>query len=100
MALESASRELPNIPVRFANDAGEASHRAQALVLMTEWPEIVNCYWPEIARQMAAPRFVFDGRNALNPAAMLAAGFEYAGVGRNAEGLIAPYGWGGREDGT
>ena len=86
VALESARPELPNLPVRFADDAGEASYCAQALVLMTEWPEIVNCDWPEIARQMDSPRFIFDGRNALNPKAMRAAGFEYAEWGATREG--------------
>ena len=100
MALEPAHCELPGLLINYAPDMRETSRCAQALVLMTEWPEIVNCDWPAIARQMDSPRFIFDGRNALNPKAMRAAGFEYAGVGRNAEGRSAPYGCSGGKDGA
>ena len=35
---------------------------------------------------MNPPRFVFDGRNALDGAKMQRLGFQHAGVGRNANG--------------
>ena len=58
-------------------------HRlSQALVLLTEWPEIVDAEWGEIAKSMRAPQFLFDGRNALVPAQMAGLGFQYHGVGR------------------
>ena len=80
MQQPASRRKLPNLPIHYAADMLCASSRAQGLVIMTEWPEIVNCEWPAIARQMAPPRFIFYGRNALNPAAMRVAGFEYTGV--------------------
>ena len=49
---------------------------------MTEWREIAKADWAAISRNMVPPRFVFDGRNALDPMTMRAAGFEYVGVGR------------------
>ena len=54
----------------------------QALVLMTEWPEFVEVDWQEIARCMKPPRFLFDGRNILDPGKMSDLGFDYQGVGR------------------
>jgi UDPglucose 6-dehydrogenase len=54
----------------------------RALVLMTEWPEIIKTNWEEVARCMKPPRFLFDGRNALDPAEMRDLGFDYQGVGR------------------
>lgn len=60
-----------------------ASAGAQAVVVMTEWREIVKADWEAVSRIMASPRFVFDGRNALDPTAIAAAGLEYQGVGRN-----------------
>ena len=54
----------------------------QALVLMTEWPEFVKADWEEVARRMKPPRFLFDGRNALDPVKMRDLGFDYRGVGR------------------
>lgn len=82
-AMESARRQLPDGSIRFAPDALSASANAQALVIATEWNEIINADWPTIARRMALPRYVFDGRNALDPFEMGKLGFEYRGVGRN-----------------
>ena len=38
-----------------------------------------------VGRNMAPPRFIFDGRNALDPKVMRSAGFECRGVGRNTQ---------------
>ena len=51
---------------------------------MTEWREIAEADWAAISCNMAPPRFVFDGRNALDPMTMKTAGFEYVGVGLGA----------------
>lgn len=82
-AMDSTRCQLPDVTVRFADGVEEASSQAQALVLMTEWPEIVDFDWSMIAQMMETPRFVFDGRNSLNPVEMRKLGFEYAGVGRS-----------------
>ena len=50
--------------------------------MVTEWEEIVNADWEEVSRRMSNPRFVFDGGDALNPAAMAGLGFEYLEMGR------------------
>ena len=67
----------------LADNPAKATEGAQAAALMTEWDQIVQADWRTIARQMCQPRFLFDGRNALEPAAMERLGFEYRGVGRN-----------------
>ena len=77
----SARCQLP-AAVRMAASPAEAAEGAQAVVLLTEWPEIVGAEWPCIAAAMRAPRLLFDGRNVLDAAGMRALGFEYAGVGR------------------
>ena len=64
----------------------ESANQAQALVLVTEWAEFVDANWRDVARCMSPPRFAFDGRNALNGAKMKRLGFQYVGVGRNANG--------------
>ncbi len=75
----------PHLPasVELVDDPLEAADRAQALVLITEWPQIVNADWQSIARSMRPPRFVYDGRNALDAGSMDRLGFEYLAVGRN-----------------
>lgn len=60
-----------------------AAEGAQALCLITEWDEVVTADWQAMASRMASPRFVVDGRNALDPREMRRLGFEYMGVGRN-----------------
>ena len=81
-ASQAAARELPP-STQIVDDPVEASAGAQALVLLTEWEQIVNSDWVEIARCMRPPRFVFDGRNCLSPHEMDMIGFEYHSVGRN-----------------
>ena len=81
-ATRTAARELPP-SAQILDDPVEASAGAHALVLLTEWEQIVNSDWTEIARCMRPPRFVFDGRNCLSPQTMEMIGFEYHSVGRN-----------------
>ena len=72
----------PPAILRIAKDVLAAATGAQAVAVMTEWKEIVEADWMDVSHGMEPPRFVFDGRNALDPANMWAAGFEYVGVGR------------------
>ncbi len=74
--------QLPS-STRLVAGVEEAAEGAQALCLCTEWDQIVSADWPTVARRMASPRFVFDGRNALDPGEMRRLGFEYRGIGRN-----------------
>ncbi|MXX53531.1 MAG: UDP-glucose/GDP-mannose dehydrogenase family protein [Dehalococcoidia bacterium] len=81
-ATHTAARELPSSAL-ILDDPVEASAGAHALVLLTEWEQIVKADWKDVARCMRPPRFVFDGRNCLSPQAMDMIGFEYHSVGRN-----------------
>ena len=78
---DTARHQLP-ATVCLVASAGQAAKGAKALVLLTEWQEIVGADWSCIAAAMCPPRLLFDGRNALDADAMRALGFEYAGVGR------------------
>ena len=80
-ALKAASRVLPS-SVRMVGDIYECVDEAVAVVLMTQWPEIVDADWELVARRMKLPRLLFDGRNALDPDRIRDCGFEYRGVGR------------------
>lgn len=86
-ASDTTCRQLPSFDlrsgaVRLTDSPVEAAEGAQAVVLLTEWPQIVGAEWPCIAAAMCPPRLLFDGRNALDAAAMRKLGFEYVGVGR------------------
>ena len=68
--------------VEFAPGALEVAEDADAVVLVTEWDEFKNLDWNEVARAMKG-KLVIDGRNALDPEAVRAAGLVYEGIGRS-----------------
>jgi UDPglucose 6-dehydrogenase len=65
----------------FADSPLDAVAGADAVVLVTEWPEFVELDWKRVAGAMAG-ELVVDGRNALDPDAIRAAGLVYEGIGR------------------
>ena len=66
----------------IADSALEAVDDADAVVLVTEWPEFRELDWVgEVKRRMRVP-LVVDGRNFLDRDALIAAGFTYEGIGR------------------
>jgi UDPglucose 6-dehydrogenase len=69
--------------VEMADSAMAALEGADAAVLVTEWGEFKELDWAAAAAAMAHPLIV-DGRNFLDPATLVAAGFEYEGIGRRA----------------
>ena len=67
--------------VDFANDPLACVRDADAVVLVTEWQEFRDLDWGEVAASMTG-RLIVDGRNALDPEAIRAAGLDYEGIGR------------------
>jgi UDPglucose 6-dehydrogenase len=67
--------------VEFADSALGALEGADAVVLVTEWPEFSKLDWSEAAARMTG-KLVIDGRNFLDPEAARAAGLTYEGIGR------------------
>jgi UDPglucose 6-dehydrogenase len=66
---------------RVADSALGAVDGADAVVLVTEWPEFAELDWREVRKRMRTP-IVIDGRNFLDRDALIAAGFTYEGIGR------------------
>jgi len=79
VARERASELLGS--VEMVGSPQEALAGADAAVLVTEWGEFAELDWADAASRMAHPLLV-DGRNFLDPQKLLAAGFEYEGIGR------------------
>jgi UDPglucose 6-dehydrogenase len=67
--------------IDFATSPLEAASGADAVVLVTEWPEFLELDWRLVAERMRG-KVVIDGRNALDPDAVRAAGLVYEGIGR------------------
>jgi UDPglucose 6-dehydrogenase len=78
-AMKKASQEVPEI--FCAQDPYEVAAGAEALVLVTEWPEFLDLDWMKMRHAMARP-FVLDGRNFLPRSALTKLGFEYVGMGK------------------
>ncbi|HEY3830360.1 MAG TPA: nucleotide sugar dehydrogenase [Solirubrobacteraceae bacterium] len=68
--------------LQLADTALEAVQEADAVVLVTEWPECTGLDWSEVAEAMKG-RVIIDGRNALDREAVRAAGLLYEGIGRS-----------------
>jgi UDPglucose 6-dehydrogenase len=66
----------------IAESALDAIDGADAVVLVTEWPEFRELDWTgEVKRRMRVP-LVVDGRNFLDREQLVKAGFTYEGIGR------------------
>jgi UDPglucose 6-dehydrogenase len=77
---EEAARGLMQ-GVEFADSALDAVDGADAVVLVTEWPEFAELDWREVSARMRGD-LVIDGRNALQGARVAEAGLAYEGIGR------------------
>jgi UDPglucose 6-dehydrogenase len=75
--------------VEIATSALEALDGADAAIVVTEWPEFIALDWTMVRERMRG-RHVIDGRNALDPALVAAAGLSYDGIGTVDEPVAAP----------
>ena len=80
VAGKKAAGLLHSLEVVF--DPYEALSRAHAAVLVTEWDEFRELDFERAASLMKKPPLLVDGRNALDPRDVNAAGIRYRGFGR------------------
>lgn len=80
VAEEEARKLMPGL--RFAEGTLSAVEGADAVVLVTEWDEFKDMDLAAVASAMRGT-VVIDGRNALDPEAVRAAGLTYEGIGRS-----------------
>ena len=82
-AYDASARAVEQYPwIERCSSALEACEGADALAVLTEWPEFAQVDPAAVASTLRSASVV-DGRNVLNIAAWKSAGFEYRGVGRN-----------------
>ena len=70
-----------NDRITYASSPELAAEGADAVVLLTEWPEFREVDFRALRERMAVP-LVVDGRNFLNRDHLCSLGFEYYGMGR------------------
>jgi UDPglucose 6-dehydrogenase len=78
-AMKKTQAQFPT--VNYCQDAYEVAGGADAVLLLTEWPEYRDLDWQRIHGLMVRP-LVLDGRNQLEPRKMRELGFEYHSIGR------------------
>ncbi|MFZ2542436.1 MAG: UDP-glucose/GDP-mannose dehydrogenase family protein [Gallionella sp.] len=65
----------------YAENAKDALHEADALIIVTEWKAFKSPDFDLIRTRLKQP-VIFDGRNLFEPANVTALGIEYHGIGR------------------
>ena len=78
VALANARLACPQL--RYATSALEAARGANAVLLVTEWPEYTGLK-PADLDDVVARRIIIDGRNALDPQLWRDAGWDYRALG-------------------
>jgi UDPglucose 6-dehydrogenase len=78
-AARARFRRRPGVAV--CASAEQAARGADALVIVTEWPEFRSPDFPQLKRLLKSP-VIFDGRNLFDPELLADYGFEYFPVGR------------------
>jgi len=80
VATESFKIMFPDKRVRYCAHAYEATEKADALLVMTEWDEFRTVEYPELASRMKQ-RVIVDGRNIFDRTEAEKEGFTYFGIG-------------------
>lgn len=82
LAMDSLRKVYPGEQLlELADSAADAARGADAIALVTAWPDFVAVDLAALAPHMREA-VVFDGRNCLDPATVVAQGFRYFGIGR------------------
>lgn len=85
-AMDKTSAIFPQVD--FCPDPHDVARDADALLILTEWPEFRQLEWKRVYDAMSRPLIV-DGRNLLDSATMMQFGFEYYSFGRPLEKPLA-----------
>ena len=81
VAIPKAKASHPDVPIAYFDTVAEAVEGADAVVVVTDWPQYRELDWNALGATMRG-RFVLDARNVLDRKAIEEAGLRYQGVGR------------------
>ena len=81
IAMESAQKFYPDLPVEYCEDVSCLSLGCDALIVVTDWQEYKQLPLAEIKERMRGD-LILDARNLLNAESVKKQGFTYAGIGR------------------
>lgn len=81
VAMPSAKRHFPDLPVEYADDEVQLACGCDAVVVVTDWDQYRRLPLERMAAAMRG-RLVLDARNLLQRQSVTAAGLDYVGIGR------------------
>jgi UDPglucose 6-dehydrogenase len=82
VAMKRAKKEWPGLELEYANDVAAVFEEADAVLLVTEWPEFKTLPYATLATKMKN-KFILDGRAQLDTHALAAAGVKLTTLGRS-----------------
>ncbi len=68
--------------MRWTDSLVSAVDGAHAALGLTEYPDLIGADWAALGGLLAEPRVLLDGKNCIQPAAAIAGGIAYQGIGR------------------
>src|SRR5262249_34943123 len=81
IANETCRLQHPDLKIEYAEDAIRLAEDCDAIVIVTEWEEFQYLDLDRV-KDVMHNRVLIDGRNVLDPEAVVFAGFTYRGIGR------------------
>jgi UDPglucose 6-dehydrogenase len=81
--MENMRTMFKDAPIEWVHDPVTAAAGADAVAVLTDWPQYTTLPFRKIAATMNTP-IIFDGRNCLNRDVMRETGFQYYPMGRPA----------------
>jgi len=81
IAMSACKEQNPDLKITYCGDPLSVADRADALVLVTEWPEFRSLPLAALVQRMSHAVMI-DGRNLFSPEEARKAGFDYTGIGR------------------
>lgn len=82
VAMVSFQKQYSSLAVECCKTPLALAENCDAVVLVTEWNEFSRLPLREIAKRMNGEKVLVDGRNAMKPSQVKAAGMKYIGFGR------------------
>ena len=82
IAMDRAKKEWAGTELQFASSAEAVFEEADAVVLVTEWPEFLDLDFENLKKTMKNP-FLLDGRNHFDVSALKNAGLKVTTLGRS-----------------
>ena len=70
--------------INYSENHNDVFEDSDVIAILTEWDEFINYDWKTIYKKGSKKRYIFDGRNILNPKKLRKIGFIVDSIGKRA----------------